>query len=150
MRSVIIEGIASVAAGVATFFLLVDTPTLSGRWLKEDEIRYLNLRLIAQHGNTQATKEAEKGKKWQILRSVLTDWKLYTMAVVFWGNAAPNYGLKFTMPQIIKNMGYTSANAQLLTIPPYVVGALSSLATGFFADKLTWRCPFICVRQTDG
>lgn len=81
-------------AGVATFFLLVDTPSLSGSWLKEDEIRYLNLRLIAQHGNTQATKEAEKSKKWQILRTVLTDWKLYTMAIVFWGNAAPNYGLK--------------------------------------------------------
>lgn len=48
------------------------------------------------------------------------------------------------MPQIIKNMGYTSATAQLMTMPPYIVGALSSLTTGFFADKLTWRCPFIC------
>lgn len=60
----------------------------------------MQLRQIAQHGNTHAVKEAEKSKKWHILRSVLTDWKLYTMAVVFWGNAAPNYGLKFTMPQM--------------------------------------------------
>lgn len=41
-------------------------------------------------------------------------------------------------------MGFTSATAQLLTIPPYTVGALSSLTTGFFADRLTWRAPFIC------
>ncbi|KAM5343563.1 hypothetical protein ACJ41O_012100 [Fusarium nematophilum] len=33
-------------------------------------------------------------------------------------NALPNYAIKFNMPAVIKGMGYTSANAQLLTIPP--------------------------------
>lgn len=54
-----------------------------------------------------------------------------------------SYALKFTMPQIIKNMGYTSATAQLLTIPPYAAGALAAYAFSVFADRYSWRMPFI-------
>ncbi|KAK3717489.1 hypothetical protein LTR37_005879 [Vermiconidia calcicola] len=101
----IIEGIASVLTGIACVFLLVDSPAHSTRWLTTEEIRYLELRQLVQHGNSMAAREAEKKRKWQILRSVLLDWKIYTMALVFWANTAPNYGLKFSMPQIIADMG---------------------------------------------
>jgi sugar phosphate permease len=47
------------------------------------------------------------------------------------------------MPQIIKNMGFSSTNAQLLTVPPYVVGAISSYVISVIADKAKWRFPFI-------
>lgn len=47
------------------------------------------------------------------------------------------------MPQIIKNMGYTSSNAQLMTIPPYACGAISAYVFSVFADKYSWRFPFL-------
>lgn len=80
---------------------------------------------------------------WKIFLSVLTDWKIYLQAVVALSNTIPNYGLKFTMPQIMKNMGYTSANAQLLTIPSYFLGACSAYVSARFADRYRWRMPFI-------
>lgn len=55
--------------------------------------------------------------------------------------------MKFTMPQIFKNMGYTSANAQLLTMPPYAVGAISAYGFSIFADRYSWRMPFIVAPQ---
>jgi MFS family permease len=51
------------------------------------------------------------------------------------------------MPEIIKSMGYESANAQLLTIPPYTVGALSAYGFSVFADRFSWRMPFIVTPQ---
>lgn len=72
---------------------------------------------------------------------------MYLLILVNWSNAVPNYALKFTMPQIIKNMGFKSANAQLLTIPPYAVGAISSFVFSVFADRFTWRMPFIVAPQ---
>lgn len=51
------------------------------------------------------------------------------------------------MPQIIQRMGYTSAKAQLLTIPPYAVGALSAYVFSIFADRYAWRMHFIIVPQ---
>ena len=38
---------------------------------------------------------------------------------------APNYGTKFTMPQIIRNMGYTRSNAQLMTVSPFAIDTIS-------------------------
>ena len=143
----ILEGIVSVLAGVLTFWCLVDTPALSGKWLTPEEIRYLELRQYAVQGNSMQVREAEKSRKWEIARSVLLDWQLYLQALVYWSNTVPNYGMKFTMPQIIKNMGYSSSNAQLLTIPPYVVGALSAYISGVLSDKFKWRMPFIVSAQ---
>jgi hypothetical protein len=52
------------------------------------------------------------------------------------------------MPQIIKNMGYTSSDAQLMTIPPYSIGAISAYAFAIFADKYSWRYPFLVGPQS--
>lgn len=49
----------------------------------------------------------------------------------------------FTMPRIIRNMGYISFTAQLLKIGPYCAGAISACLSAIFADKFTWRTPFI-------
>ena len=51
--------------------------------------------------------------------------------------------MKFTMPSILKGMGYTSSHAQLMTIPPYAAGAISAYVFAIFADKYSWRYPFI-------
>ncbi|KAM0273185.1 hypothetical protein ACHAQH_008420 [Verticillium albo-atrum] len=55
--------------------------------------------------------------------------------------------MKFTMPQIIKNMGYTSSDAQLVTIPPYAIGAVSAYVFSVFADRYSWRYPFLLAPQ---
>lgn len=141
------EGIASVAAGGMTFFFLIDSPALSYKWLDADEIRYLELRQLARPGNSARVREVEKSRKWQIVGTVLLDWQLYLQAFVYWSNSAPNYGMKFTMPQIIKNMGFTSSDAQLMTIPPYVVGAISAYVSAVFSDRFKWRMPFIVGAQ---
>lgn len=126
--------------------MLIDTPELS-KWLDDDEKRYLILRQYALQGNSKRVREAEKSRKWEITKSVLLDWQLYLQGIVYWSNTVPNYGMKFTMPQIIKNMGYTSSNAQLLTIPPYVVGAISAFTSGILSDRFKWRMPFIVSAQ---
>lgn len=130
------------------FFFLVDTPSLSGSWLTPDEIRYLELRQLARQGNSIHVRENEEKRKWQIARSVFLDWQLYLQAFVYWSNTAPNYGLKFTMPQIIRNMGFTSSTAQLLTIPPYFMGAVSAYLSALLADRFKWRMPFIVGAQS--
>lgn len=146
----IIEGLASVAMGFLCFPLLIDTPAHSSRWLSPDEIRYLQLRQLSIPGNTDKarTMEAEKSRKWEIVKSVVGDWQLYLQALVYWSNTVPNYGMKFTMPQIIANMGYTSSNAQLMTIPPYIIGALSAWLSALVSNRFRWRMPFIVGAQT--
>ncbi|KAL3481779.1 major facilitator superfamily domain-containing protein [Aspergillus californicus] len=140
----IIEGLATVCLAIMCFFLLLDSPSLSTSWLTPNEIRFLEVRQIANSVNTTPKKH---GADWPAILGVLTDWKVYLLIFGSWSNAVPNYAMKFTMPQIITGMGFTSARAQLLTIPPYAVGAFSAYVFSVFADKYTWRMPFIVVPQ---
>lgn len=143
----IIEGAATVLFAVLCYFCLVDTPELSTRWLDPEEIRYLELRKRALRGRLVVDEKASKFD-WKTFFNTITDWHLYLQILNFWSNTVPNYGFKFSLPQIIKNMGYTSANAQLLSMPPYFAGAISAYVFGIVADKLRWRMPVIVMGQT--
>ncbi|KAH9890858.1 major facilitator superfamily transporter [Xylariomycetidae sp. FL2044] len=138
----ILEGLLTVIMGTLCFFLLIDSPALSGRWLDADEIRFLELRQAARRV-TSPKDYREKHFDKDALIAVICDWKIYLLVFGSWSNAVPNYALKFTMPSIVKSMGYTSATAQLLTIPPYACGAISAYVVSVFADKYRWRMPFI-------
>ncbi|RYP73962.1 hypothetical protein DL771_003273 [Monosporascus sp. 5C6A] len=138
----ILEGLATVFIGALCFTLLIDSPALSTKWLDADEIRYLELRQQSRR-ITKPSEFREHHFDKESLFSVLTDWKIYLLILASWSNAVPNYAMKFAMPQVIKNMGYTSSNAQLLTTPPYILGAVSAFAFSIFADRYTWRMPFI-------
>lgn len=137
----LVEGLFTVVMSVGTWFLLVDSPTLSV-WLTDEEKRYLILRQAARRV-TNTSEYREKTFDKDALFDVLKDWKVYLLTICSWSNAAPNYGLKFSMPSITKGMGFTSSNAQLMTIPPYLCGAISSYVLSRFADKYKWRMPFI-------
>lgn len=142
----ILEGLASAIAGLFCFWLLIDTPAHSTKWLSADEIKYLELRQVAI-GRFKPKGQKEKHFDSRVFLSVLTDWKIYLLVLAFWSNVTPNYGLKFTMPQIMKNMGYTSANAQLMTIPAYTVGAISAYLFSVISDRFKWRMPTIVAPQ---
>ena len=52
------------------------------------------------------------------------------------------------MPTITKSMGFTSTNAQLMTVPPYVAGAISAICFSMLSDRFYWRMPFVAIPLT--
>ncbi|KAL1994478.1 hypothetical protein VTN49DRAFT_1948 [Thermomyces lanuginosus] len=138
----ILEGIATVAIGVACFLLLIDTPALSKRWLEPDEIRYLELSMFIKQGGAF---HDESGFRWKDLRMVLTNWRIYMQAYFLLCQSALSYGTKFTLPTITKAMGFSSTEAQLTSAPPYVMGAISAIFFASLSDRFYWRMPFVAV-----
>lgn len=161
----IIEGLASVALGVACFFLLIDTPSTSGRWLKPDEARYLETAMLIKQGGRV---EDEPGFKLRDLRIVATNWRIYAQAYFLFCQSALSYGktclhlslsqqgeskvtnpfligINFTLPTIVKAMGFENTNAQLLSAPPYVLASFAVLISARLSDHFYWRMPFISV-----
>lgn len=95
----IIEGLATVLMGVAVFWLLPNSPDhAAGRWLTQDEARFLRLNNILTRGIKKKRGVNADGKKervkWGILGQVAKDWQIYLQAMIFASNAVPNYGLK--------------------------------------------------------
>lgn len=111
----IMEGLLTVVLGAAVPFILPDSPKSKPRWMDEAEAEYLLARLSLQDGGQEA-QDAGNKMSFAVVRSVVTDWQIYLMVLVYWSNTVPTYGLKFMMPQIIKNMGFTASTAQLLCV----------------------------------
>jgi MFS family permease len=110
----ILEGIATVIAGVAAFWLLPSKPSIA-TWLTPEEKRFLELTQIATRG--RKNKELDQKQVWSVLRSVATDYKVYMMAFIMYSNSCAGVALFYMLPQIIRNMGFTSRTAQFLSAP---------------------------------
>jgi MFS family permease len=136
----LIEGAVTVAAGLIMPLLIIDSAELA-KWLTDDEKRFIDLRLRVS-GVRSTTEEGDKFS-WKLLFATMTDWKIWLSIILAWANSVPNAAFKFTMPQIIKQLGFVTQKAQLLTIPPYFCGGVSAWLVGKYSDKFAWRMPFI-------
>jgi MFS family permease len=76
---------------------------------------------------------------WQALK----DWKIYIHMLICMAGFCPIYSFALFLPTIIKNMGYTANNAQLMSVPPYVCACVFTIAASWFADKYKKRGVFM-------
>ena len=94
----ILEGIPTVLIGVACYFLLIDTPALSTRWLEPDEIRYLEISMFIKQGGMF---RAENGFRWKDLKMVLSNWRIYMQAYFLFVQSALSYGKRTLLAQYL-------------------------------------------------
>lgn len=64
---------------------------------------------------------------------------MHVMSIMFFTVCVAVYGLSFTLPTIMANMGFSAANAQALSAPPYIFACLCVLASGWYSDKYRKR-----------
>ena len=55
----------------------------------------------------------------------------------------PGFGIGLFTPTIINDLGFSAANAQLLSVPVFVAGAICSVLVGIFSDRCRLRGPFV-------
>lgn len=72
---------------------------------------------------------------WQSLK----DWKTYAFALVYTGADGALYAFSLFLPTIIAALGYSGTTANLLSVPPYAVAAVVTIAMGWFADRTQKR-----------
>ena len=58
---------------------------------------------------------------------------------MYWGIVCPLYGISLFLPTIIKELGYTSSTAQLLTVPIYITAAILAIVVGYLSDRAAKR-----------
>jgi MFS family permease len=56
---------------------------------------------------------------------------------------APLYGIALFLPTIIRDLGYKSTTAQLLTVPIYIFAATCCLVVAWLSDRMGKRTIFI-------
>ncbi|KAJ6017991.1 hypothetical protein N7451_001370 [Penicillium sp. IBT 35674x] len=129
----IIEGAPSCASSVLVWFFLPDYPE-TAHWLSVEEKELAAYRLQAEgsHGSASAM-------SWADAKAVLVDWRLYAHYAVYFGISTPFSSLSLFTPAITAGLGYSNLRAQLMTVPPYAVAYVVTVAVAWSADHFNSR-----------
>ncbi|KAI9570109.1 major facilitator superfamily domain-containing protein [Boletus coccyginus] len=79
----------------------------------------------------------------QFVLQALKDYKPYIQIGIHIGLLIPIYAIAFFTPTIITELGHFAANAQLLSVPPYVAGCVSTILGGIYSDVHKLRGPYV-------
>jgi hypothetical protein len=150
----------TVLVGIAAIFWVCDWPE-TAKFLTEEERLLLTTRLQTDSGDAVMNRLDKAASmctlssssfhpsedRWKLTspkpaRRIFTDWKIYCGVVMYMGIVNTGYSGSFFVPTIIREMGYTSASAQIRSIPIFVVAAICSLIAAWLTDRLRHRFTF--------
>ncbi|KAF8134535.1 major facilitator superfamily domain-containing protein [Boletus edulis] len=131
-----LEGLATTIIAFGAFFFMHDYPETAS-FLTATE-RYNITELLKQDSQSLATHY-----DFQFVLQALKDYKSYIQMGIFTGLLLTVYAIALFTPTIIDELGFSAANAQLLSVPPFVVGCVSTILVGVASDKLKIRGPFV-------
>lgn len=125
----VIEGCVTILVAFAGYFIIQPYPK-SAKFLSEREQGILKHWLSIGNDSLR-----EDEFSWSEVRDTFKDIRIWLYTLVWMGIALPFYSLSLFLPTIIKNMGYSSARAQLLSVPPYAVAFAVSLLVAVTVEK---------------
>ena len=133
----ILEGLLTILVSIGAYFFIFNYPATAS-FLTESERSRIHVRLKASNDATR-----DEAFNWKNVRQALSDPKVWLYCLGFHTMSLPLYTLSLFLPTIIKALGYTSAQAQLLTVPPYSVATVLTLIVAVASEKTKIRAPFI-------
>ncbi|KAL1922809.1 uncharacterized protein VTP21DRAFT_9185 [Calcarisporiella thermophila] len=137
----ILEGVPTlIFAAIA--FVRITNRVEDAKFLKEDEKQLVLDRLREDSVGTTSTQQ-KSGLQWGQVKDAVFDWKVWCIMLLDFSIVVPLGSMSLFLPTIIKGMGFDTFSTQLLTTPPYVLAAISTLSMAYFSDKLQRRGTFV-------
>ncbi|KAG7052911.1 hypothetical protein JMJ77_0000007 [Colletotrichum scovillei] len=129
----IIEGCISIVIGLA---LWVTLPFDSEKaWFLNEEERYvMSLRV-----KRDVAYKGERKFEWKYAKMAFTEPIIYIAAIGMFCSSVPLFGFTTFLPTLIVGFGYTSLQANYLSIPVYVFACLFLCLVAWLSDKLNKR-----------
>ncbi|KAF5558561.1 nicotinamide mononucleotide permease [Fusarium mexicanum] len=143
----IIEGAATVVIAIWSYWMIPDWPE-TAKFLNDDERALLVDRLAADkrdtHMNTWDKRTAKR---------IFSDVKIYLGILMYMGIVTTSYSGSFFTPTILRQLGWTSIRAQIMSISIFLFSTVCALVSAIASDKTKHRSGFIlggCLFTTVG
>ncbi|KAI9836808.1 MAG: hypothetical protein M1819_000973 [Sarea resinae] len=125
----ILEGILTVLVSAISYFFIVNYPA-TAKFLSPDERTYVLNRL---RDDSDATRD--EAFAWTNVAAAFKDPKCWLYSLAFHTLSLPLYTLSLFLPTIIKALHFSSARAQLLTVPPYALATTLTLLLAILSER---------------
>ncbi|KAF2025883.1 MFS transporter [Setomelanomma holmii] len=138
----ILEGILTIIIATGAYWFISNYPG-TVNWLSKDERAFVQARLRADSDNTN-----DEQFRWADVWIACKDIKVWLYGLGFHTMSLPLYTLSLFLPTIIRDMGYSSAQSQLLTIPPYALATLFTIVWAILSERYKRRALFIVITSS--
>jgi len=132
----IVEGSITVIIAIASKFMISDFPE-DNKWLTTEERAMVIARLRDDH-QVASLDRLTMAKFLYIMR----DWKIYCAGWMYLFCVTTSYSIALFLPTLLKNMGYTAIQAQLLSIGPYAAAFVATCICAYLSDHTQHRYSF--------
>lgn len=133
----VFEGAPTLLLAAIVLMVLPDRPR-EARWLSDEQKDWIEQTLEKERKAVQA---AHRMSFWR----TFIDGRVLGLCFIYFANLTTNLGLAFFLPQIIKDLGYSTTQSALITAIPYVVGTVGTLVWGYFSDRFNERRISLCL-----
>jgi ACS family tartrate transporter-like MFS transporter len=127
----LLEGLPSIALGVATYFFLTGTPN-EAKWLGAEERGWLDTRIKAEG-------DRKSGVLSLGMLETLMNGRVLALSIVAFFIAAQLLGVGFFLPTIVKGFGLTNMQTGLVSIIPPACGSVAMIWWGRHSDRMMER-----------
>lgn len=134
----ILEGLLTFLCALPAYFIIPDFPDRAKHLTERERTQWLH-HLHKSQGVTTAPVPITRRR----IIDAFLDWRTYAYAVLYITIAMPFYGVSLFLPTVIKGLGYTNAQANLFSVPPFAVGFATTLASAWLSDRFSMRGPFL-------
>jgi hypothetical protein len=140
------SGIATVAVGLAAILILPSDVEKAG-FFTDDERKLAIARLLADRpmavdANGDTVILAEPFSLWRVGQAVFSI-KTWLSALAYFTILSALYSFGLFIPSVIQGLGYSAIQAQLYSVPPYVVAAFLTVCAAYASDKYGIRGPIM-------
>ncbi|KAF2166673.1 hypothetical protein M409DRAFT_23304 [Zasmidium cellare ATCC 36951] len=136
----IIEGLMTVFFGLIALIFTPNFPKKAQHWfLKPNEREYLIAKLEASRGLEEKGSVADDVSIWK----VLVDWRIHLFTLCFFCCDITASSISAFMTSILKELGWTSSRAQVMTMPVWGSGIFFTFLVTWTASRVNFRAPFI-------
>lgn len=133
----IIEGAITSTLAIIAAFLIIDWPEQT-KYLNAEEKELLRRRLAADVDDSCRMDILNKTS----FKMIMSDYKIWLGALVYMGVGVPGLSGTFFLPTILLEFNWKAQEAQIRTIPVYVLAGGTMLIGAWASDKLRHRFSF--------
>jgi ACS family tartrate transporter-like MFS transporter len=124
----IIEGLPAMLLPIAVWKYMPDGPH-EASWLTADEKRWIQKEVESDREKVSVTKTESS------VKGVFTNPMVWAFSFIYFVSTTTNYGLSMFMPQIIKQLGFSTMQTGFVMFVPYIIGCAGMLIIGYLSDR---------------
>ncbi|KAF3992258.1 hypothetical protein FT663_01223 [Candidozyma haemuli var. vulneris] len=149
----IIEGLLTFVVGLFSYLCFPQYPQDS-TFLTPKERRYVvhrvkyssnaeNQKMLGGEVALEKSVGEDNSGSRSYMWAAFKDWQVWVQLFICWGILVPLYGIALFAPTVIYSLGYTSTQAQLMSAPPFICGAIICVLMAWCSDRVGYRSPFM-------